>query len=356
MTTPVSVPPTDAESHPSGDDGFRPGLVSRLGAEAFGALFLVIAGLGVPLFTLPQSNPLPASLAGGLAVTAAMLAFAYISGGHFNPAITLGNLVAGKIRLAHAAAYIGAQLVGAAAGALTLFGILRTVPNIPDTRAAFDTVTAGFGEHSVIQAPMAGVLLAEVLGAALLVAVFLGTTARRNVHAAAAPFAVGLAFAVLLQFGQAIGNAPFNPARATASALFSNSWSLGQLWLFWVAPLVGAAIAGLVFRGFSDSSTAVGAAAARPAGEDEEAAADSLDSDDENDESDDGTSDHGKSDDGADARRASADRATAAGGVAPAGGAAAGAAPGSAKPAAAGDRTAGTRDEARDFFDGPGSK
>ncbi|MBT2553817.1 MIP/aquaporin family protein [Arthrobacter sp. ISL-5] len=352
MTTPVSVPPTDAESHASGDDGFRPGLVSRLGAEAFGTLFLVIAGLGVPLFTLPQSSPLPASLAGGLAVTAAMLAFAYISGGHFNPAITLGNLVAGKIRIAHAAAYIGAQLVGAAAGALTLFGILRTVPNIPDTRAAFDTVTAGFGEHSVIQAPMAGVLLAEVLGAALLVAVFLGTTARRNVHAAAAPFAVGLAFAVLLQFGQAIGNAPFNPARATASALFSNSWSLGQLWLFWVAPLVGAAIAGLVFRGFSESA-AVGAAAARSAGEDEEAAADSLDSDDENDESDDG-----KSDDGADARRASADRTSAAGGAAPAaaGGAAAGAAPGSAKPAAAGDRTAGTRDEARDFFDGPSSK
>ena len=203
----------------------------------------------MPLFTLPQSNPLPAALAAGLAVTAAMLAFAYVSGGHFNPAITLGNLVAGRIRAGHAAAYVGAQLVGAAAGALALFGILRTIPNIPDTRAAFDTVTAGFGEHSVIQAPMAGVLLAEVLGAALLVAVFLGTTARRNIHAAAAPFAVGLAMAVLLQFGQAIGNAPFNPARATASALFSNSWSLEQLWLFWVAPLVGAAIAGLVFRG-----------------------------------------------------------------------------------------------------------
>jgi aquaporin Z len=209
-----------------------------------------------------------------------MLAFAYISGGQFNPAITLGSFVAGKIRAAHAAAYIGAQLIGAAAGALTLFGILRTVPNIPDTRAAFDTVTAGFGEHSVIQTPMAGVLLAEVLGAALLVAVFLGTTARRNVHAAAAPFAVGLAFAVLLQFGQAIGNAPFNPARATASALFSNSWSLEQLWLFWVAPLVGAAIAGLVFRGFSDSSAAAGTAVAHPV-IDEGDTADALDAGDD---------------------------------------------------------------------------
>ena len=339
MTTAVSVPPTDAELNSAGDDGFRPGLLSRLGAEAFGTLFLVIAGLGVPLFTLPQSNPLPAALAGGLAVTAAMLAFAYISGGHFNPAITLGNFVAGKIRTVHAAAYIGAQLVGAAAGALTLFGILRTVPNIPDTRAAFDTVTAGFGEHSVIQTPMAGVLLAEVLGAALLVAVFLGTTARRNVHAAAAPFAVGLAFAVLLQFGQAIGNAPFNPARATASALFSNSWSLEQLWLFWVAPLVGAAIAGLVFRGFSDGGAGAGTGAARPA-DDEDTAADAPDADDERtgDFDDDGV------DDGA--------GVYAADGAVPA----TGATSGGARPASAGDRTPAARDEARDFFDGPRNK
>ena len=253
MSTPVSVPPTDNRRPSAGDDGFRPGLLCRLGAEAFGTLFLVVAGLGVPLFTLPQSNPLPGALAGGLAVTAAMLAFAYISGGHFNPAITLGNLVAGRIGIAAAAAYIGAQLVGAAAGALALFGILRTVPNIADARTAFDTVTAGFGEHSVIQTSMAGVLLAEVLGSAILVAVFLGMTARRNNTAAAAPFAVGLAFAVLLQLGQALGNAPFNPARATASALFSSSWALGQLWLFWVAPIVGAGIAGLVFRGFADA-------------------------------------------------------------------------------------------------------
>lgn len=348
MTTPVSAPPTDAELNSAGDDGFRPGLVSRLGAEAFGTLFLVIAGLGVPLFTLPQSNPLPAALAGGLAVTAAMLAFAYISGGHFNPAITLGNFVAGRIRTAHAAAYIGAQLVGAAAGALTLFGILRTVPNIPDTRAAFDTVTAGFGEHSVIQTPMAGVLLAEVLGAALLVAVFLGTTARRNVHAAAAPFAVGLAFAVLLQFGQAIGNAPFNPARATASALFSSSWSLEQLWLFWVAPLVGAAIAGLVFRGFSDSIAAVGTAAVRPAGDDGDTGGDALDADDERI----GEFGDARFDDGVDDGADTDGGASAADGAVPA----TGATSGEAGSAPAGDRTPATRDEARDFFDGPRNK
>jgi aquaporin Z len=101
---------------------------------------------------------------------------------------------------------------------------------------------------------MAGVLLVEVLGTALLVAVFLATTASRNPARAAAPFAVGLTTAILLQLGQTLGNVPFNPARATASAIFSGPDALGQLWLFWVAPVVGAAIAGLVFRGFAQNT------------------------------------------------------------------------------------------------------
>lgn len=233
-----------------------PGLIARLSAEALGTLFLVVAALGVPLFTIPQSSPLPAALAAGLAVTAAMLAFGQISGGHFNPAITVGNIVAGRIGPVAGVAYLGAQLVGAVLGALTMFGVIRTVPTITDSRAAFDTVAAGFGEHSTIQAPMAGVLLLEVVGAALLVAIFLGTTSGRGINKMAAPFAVGLAFAVLLQIGQSVGNVPFNPARATASAVFSSGWALEQLWLFWVAPLVGAAVAGLVFRGMGDASAA----------------------------------------------------------------------------------------------------
>jgi aquaporin Z len=252
MTTPVPVHHDSASGPAAGNGaGVRHGLVSRLSAEAFGSLFVVVAGLGVPLFSIPQSSPLPAALAAGLAVTAAMLAFGYVSGGHFNPAVTVGHAVAGRIRLGDAAAYIAAQLVGAFLGALALFGILRTLPGIQDSRTAFDTVTAGFGEHSIIQAPMAAVLLLEVLGAAILVAVFLGTTARNNLNKAAAALSVGLSVAVLLQLGLSVGNAPFNPARATASAVFSSSWSLEQLWLFWVAPLVGAGIAGLVFRGFA---------------------------------------------------------------------------------------------------------
>ncbi|HAG58766.1 MAG TPA: porin [Arthrobacter bacterium] len=263
MTTPVPVHRDPASGLTAGSSAdVRHGLVSRLSAEAFGTLFIVVAGLGVPLFTIPQSSPLPAALAAGLAVTAAMLAFGYVSGGHFNPAVTVGHAVAGRIRLVDAAAYIGAQLVGGLLGALALFGILRTLPGIQDSRTAFDTVTAGFGEHSIIQAPLAAVLLLEVLGAAILVAVFLGTTARNNINRTAAAIAVGLAFAVLLQLGLSVGNAPFNPARATASAVFSSSWSLEQLWLFWVAPVVGAAITGLVFRGFAAPVAAVTGSAA----------------------------------------------------------------------------------------------
>ena len=177
---------------------------------------------------------------------------------------------------------------------------------------------------------MAGVLLVEVLGAVLLVAVFLGMTARRNHHAAAAPFAVGLAFAVLLQLGQALGNAPFNPARATASALFSSSWALEQLWLFWVAPIVGAGIAGLVFRGFADARSRTAAAV------------DTDRSDDEADPESDLVDDVDDVDEGPAEKPAAAKETRAAEGHVADG-----------HTAVADD--AG-RDEARDFFDGPRSK
>lgn len=241
------VPARDA-LQPGGTPAAPTGLLPRLAAEAFGSLFLAVAGLGVPLFSIPQSSPVPSALAAGLAVTAAMLAFGHISGGHFNPAVTLGHLLAGRIRAGAAAAYAAAQLVGALVGALALFGILRTLPSIPDSRTAFDTVAAGFGEHSIIQAPLAAVVLLELLGAAIIVAVFLGASGRDGGARTVAPVAVGLSFAALLQVGQSVGNLPFNPARAVASAVFSSGWAVEQLWVFLVASLAGAAIAGLVFR------------------------------------------------------------------------------------------------------------
>ena len=265
MSTPVPARHDAFQS--SGTEAAQPRLLPRLVAEAFGSFFLALAGLGVPLFSIPQSSPLPAALAAGLAVTAAMLAFGHVSGGHFNPAITAGHLVAGRICGGAAAGYAAAQLAGGLVAALALYGILRTLPGIADSRTAFDTVTAGFGEHSIIQAPLAAALLLEMIGAAIITAVFLGTARRDSKGPSAAPVAVGLSFAVLLQLGLSVGNLPFNPARAIASALFSSGWAVGQLWVFVAAPLVGAVIAGLAFRSFGAGTTVSGEA---PAAADDE--------------------------------------------------------------------------------------
>ncbi|MFW0772107.1 aquaporin [Paenarthrobacter nitroguajacolicus] len=243
MTSPVQATPDP-----------QPGLAARLSAEALGSMFVVVAAVGVGIFSNPGGAPLPVALATGLAVTVAMLAFGHVSGGHFNPVITLGNLIAGRIRAVAAVAYVAAQIIGSVVGAALIYFVVTTVPVLTDARAAFDVVAPGFGEHASAQTQMAGVLLVEVLGAALIVAVFLGATAGRRAVPGMAPFAVGLSMAVLLQLGQVLGNLPFNPARATAQAFFSSSWAIEGLWLFWVAPLMGAALAGLAFRGFQGLS------------------------------------------------------------------------------------------------------
>ncbi|MCT9870277.1 aquaporin [Paenarthrobacter aurescens] len=250
MTSPVQATPDH-----------QPGLVARLSAEALGSMFVVVAAVGVGIFSNPGGAPLPVALATGLTVTVAMLAFGHVSGGHFNPVITLGNLIAGRIRAVAAVAYVAAQIIGSVVGAALIYFVVTTVPVLTEARAAFDVVAPGFGEHASAQTQMAGVLLVEVLGSALIVAVFLGATTGRRAVPAMAPFAVGLAMAVLLQFGQVLGNIPFNPARATGQAFFSSSWALEGLWLFWVAPLMGAALAGLAFRGFQGLSRATDAGA-----------------------------------------------------------------------------------------------
>lgn len=229
-----------------------PGLTARLGAEALGTMFLVLVAAGTKIFSTQQGGP-AAALATGLAVAAAMIAFGYVSGGHFNPAITLANLIAGRIRAVAALGYVVAQVLGAVVGAALVYFVVLASPVLADARAAMGTAAAGFGEHSSAQTQMAGVLLLEVIGTALLAGAFLGATAGRRAIPVVAPFAVGLATAVLLQFGEVLGNLPFNPARATGQAFFSPSWALDGLWLFWVAPLLGAALAGFVFRGFSDA-------------------------------------------------------------------------------------------------------
>lgn len=245
LTGASSRPRRQTASSRPGRQTAGPGLLGRSIAEAAGSFLLVLAGVGVAM--LNAQEDIAPSLVFGLALAAAMMAFGHLSGAHFNPAVTLGAAVAGRTRWVNVVPYIIAQLIGAGAAAAILWIILDGHPGLDGTAPIFSNAANGFGEHSPIQFPLTSVLLAEVVAAVLLVAAYLGVTARRE-HRPLAPFAVGFTYAVLLAVLVPISNGALNPARSTAIALFSESWAMGQLWLFWAAPLFGAAIAGLIYR------------------------------------------------------------------------------------------------------------
>lgn len=228
------------------DDGLRaPGLMARSIAEAVGAFLVILAGLGATM--LATETSLQPMLVFGFAVVAAMIAFGHVSGGHFNPAITIGSAVAGRTDWRSVAPYVLAQVLGAVAASGLIWLVLSANSQLTNIGGFFSSASNGFGEHSAAQFPLTSAFLLEVVATALLVAVFLGAgsqRARRDL----APFAVGLTYAGLLSFLLPVTNGGMNPVRAAASAIFADSWALGQLWLFWAAPIVGALIAGLVFR------------------------------------------------------------------------------------------------------------
>ncbi|MER1995612.1 MAG: aquaporin [Arthrobacter sp.] len=226
------------------------GLLGRSLAEAAGSFLLVLAGLGVSFFN--PSGGLSAPLAFGLVLAAAIIAFGYISGGHFLPTITIGSALAGRTPWRSVLPYIVAQLVGALFAALILWVSMTGHPQIPETQPFFAAVANGFGENSATQFPLAGALLTEVIAAALLTAVFLGAGTRLS--AAAGAFATGVTYAALLTFLVPITGGSINPARSSAVAVFAEPWALQQLWLFWVAPLLGAAITGLIYRSLDFSA------------------------------------------------------------------------------------------------------
>ncbi|MFI2755159.1 aquaporin [Cellulomonas sp. P22] len=237
-------------------------LLPRLGAEAFGTFLLVIAGLGVALysgFTGLGGGPLAVGLAFGLAYVAGAVALGHVSGAHFNPAVTLGAAIAGRSPWRDVVPYWLAQLIGGAFAAAVLFVALASFPALDGAEKTFFSTTAnGFGDHSPIGAvsgaggsgfSLWGALIIEAVLTATFVGVVLGSTDRRSTKAHA-PFSIGLVYTVLLLAAIPVTNGSLNPARSTAAAIFSEGWAFGQLWLFWVAPLVGAAVAALVYRAF----------------------------------------------------------------------------------------------------------
>jgi aquaporin Z len=307
------------------------GLMARSAAEAAGSFLLVLAGVGSTIFAA-QGGVTPA-LAFGLALVAAVIAFGYVSGGHFNPALTLGAALAGRTSWKSVLPYFIAQVAGASLAALILWVLVIAHPQLgPNSQQFFSVAGNGFAELSQAQFPLASAFLAEFVAAALFVAVFLGATSRRA-HKAAAPFAIGLTYAVLLTVLAPITNGSVNPARSTAVVYFAESAAAGQLWLFWAAPLLGAAVAGLVYRSvdFAGAPTAAAVTDADDAGTPGEAAG---------------------------AASASAPEAPAHEAPAPGAAAHEAAAPKAAAHEAAAPQEPGRTeaDDARDFFDGPGRK
>lgn len=237
------------------EDTSGPGLVARMLAEGAGTFILVLMGVGAALFSSVMGWGLLAVAFGfALGVIIAALIFGGVSGAHLNPAVTIGAWLGGRFPGRDVAPYIVSQVIGAVL-ASGLFAFLVSTNELYDqlgtTREFIGTASNGYGEHSPTQFDWLAAGIVEIIIAALLVSVVLAVTSVRNKAAASsAPFAIGLTVGFLVMVAIPFTNGALNPARATGTAVWSDSWAIEQLWLFWVAPIIGAAIAGLLFRAF----------------------------------------------------------------------------------------------------------
>jgi aquaporin Z len=255
----LSAQPQQAELDPDVFDqpAPEPSLLPRVAAELLGTFVLVTAIIVTAAFgsIAAASTPLHIALAGGLALTAMVAAFGSVSGAHLNPAVSLGAAVAGRLSWGDLVPYIVAQTLGAVgAGGLLMLLTPAALPaalGMSDSRGFVSGTANGFGDHSPIATISGGqvtfstaqALVLEAVATAILVGVVLAVTRRPN---PSAPIAIGATLTVTILIAAQFTNAAINPARATGTALFSEPWAVQQLWLFWVAPLLGGVIAGLI--------------------------------------------------------------------------------------------------------------
>jgi aquaporin Z len=226
-------------------------LLKRCAAELLGTFWLVFGGCGSAVLAaaFPEVGIglVGVSLAFGLTVVTMAYAVGHISGGHFNPAVTVGLHIAGRMKPADVVPYIIAQLVGAVLAAWLLATIASGNGSDP---IAAGLASNGFGEHSPGGYSMTAALIIEVLLTFFFLLIILGVTDPRA-PGAMAPLAIGLALALIHLISIPVTNTSVNPARSTGPALMVGGWALQQLWLFWVAPIVGAVIAGVTHRWLS---------------------------------------------------------------------------------------------------------
>jgi len=227
-------------------------LKNKLTAEFFGTFWLVFGGCGSAVLAamfLAGDNPVNlgigfvgVSLAFGLTVMTMAYAIGHISGCHLNPAVTVGLVVAGRHPKSEALPYIITQLIGGIAGAAVLYLIASGKPGFEIGGFASN----GFGDLSPGKYSMVAALVAEIVLTFFFLIIILGATDKRA-PAGFAPIAIGLGLTLIHLIGIPVTNLSVNPARSTAPALFAGGAYISQLWLFWLAPIIGAALAGIVY-------------------------------------------------------------------------------------------------------------
>ena len=230
-------------------------LTNRLYAEFIGTAWLVLGGCGSAVLAaaFPQLGIgfAGVAFAFGLTVLTMVAALGPVSGGHFNPAVTVGLAVGGRLPARDVIPYIIAQVLGGIAGAAVLYVIATGKAGAEIGSFA----TNGYGDRSPGKYGLAAALVCEIVMTFGFITVILGATDRRA-PAAAAPLAIGLALTLIHLVSIPVTNTSVNPARSTAPALFVGADALGQLWLFWLAPLVGAILAGLAYKLVAETADA----------------------------------------------------------------------------------------------------
>jgi len=223
-------------------------LSKKLAAEFIGTFWLVLGGCGSAVLAakFPEIGIglVGVSLAFGLTVLTMAYAVGHISGGHFNPAVTLGLYAGGRIQPGELLPYILSQLGGAIAAALVLYLVASGKAGF-DLSAGF--AANGYGEHSPAGYSLASALIIELVLSAGFLFVIMGATDGRA-PAGFAPIAIGLALTLIHLISIPVTNTSVNPARSTGPAIFVGGWALAQLWLFWLAPILGGIAGGAAYR------------------------------------------------------------------------------------------------------------
>jgi len=225
----------------------------RLGAEFFGTFWLVIGGCGSAVLAAAFPNLgigfAGVALAFGLTVLTMAYAVGHISGGHFNPAVSAGLVAGGRFPAKDLIPYIVAQVLGAIAAGGVLYVIASGKAGF-DVSAGF--ATNGYADHSPGGYSLQAALVCELVMTFFFVMIIMGATDGRA-PAGFAPIAIGFALTLIHLISIPVTNTSVNPARSTGVAVFQGGWALAQLWLFWVAPIIGGAVGGFVYRALFES-------------------------------------------------------------------------------------------------------